>query len=319
MKKILITGANGFIGSFLVEEAVNNGWQTWAGVRKNSNKEYLKDLSIRFIDLNYADKDQLKKQILEQVDQYGKWDYIIHNAGITKCLNPSDFERINYLFTKNLIETLQETGAIPEKFIFMSSLSAHSQCETEYGKSKRKTELFLENQNAFPYLILCPTGVYGPREKDYFLILKAVQKGLDIAAGLETQKLTFIYVKDLVKAVFLALERPVVRKTYFVTDGNSYLDKEYITIVKNALGKRHVLKIRIPFALLKTVCIISEKMARFTKKPATLNRDKYNIMKQRDWTCDTFPLKADLDFQADYDLKSGINECLKWYRTNGWL
>jgi nucleoside-diphosphate-sugar epimerase len=319
MKKVLITGASGFIGSFLVEKAVNNGWQTWAGVRKNSNKEYLKDLSVRFIELNYADKNQLKKQILKQVDQYGKWDYIIHNAGITKCLDPSDFERVNYLFARNLIEALQETDTIPEKFIFMSSLSAHSQYETEYGKSKRKVELFLENQNVLPYIIVCPTGVYGPREKDYFLVFKTIQKGLDVSAGLETQKLTFIYVKDLVKVVFLALERPVVRKTYFVADGNVYLDEEYTAIVKNALGKKHVFKIRIPLALLKTACIISEKMARLTKKPATLNRDKYKILKQRDWTCDTFPLKADLNFQADYDLKCGINECLKWYRTNGWL
>jgi nucleoside-diphosphate-sugar epimerase len=321
MKKILITGASGFIGSFLVEEAVKKGWQTWAGIRKSSNKEYLENLPIRFIDLNFADKNQLKTQILEQVDQYGKWDYIIHNAGITKCLNTSDFEHVNYFFTRNLIETLLETGAIPEKFIFMSSLSAHSKSsfETEYGKSKRKAELFLESQNTFPYVILCPTGVYGPREKDYFLVFKTIQKGLDVAAGLEPQKLTFIYVKDLVKVAFLALECPVVRKTYFVTDGNTYLDEEYTAIVKNALGKKYVCKIRIPFVLLKTVCIVSEEFARFTKKPATLNRDKYNIMKQRDWTCDTFPLKADLNFQADYNLKRGISECLEWYRRNGWL
>jgi nucleoside-diphosphate-sugar epimerase len=321
MKKILITGANGFIGSFLVEEAINRGWQTWAGIRKSSNLEYLKDLSIRFIDLNFMDKNQLKKQISEQVGQYGKWDYIIHNAGITKCLNLSDFERVNYSFTKNLIEALQETGAAPEKFIFMSSLSAHSQppFETEYGKSKRKAERFLESQCTFPYVIICPTGVYGPREKDYFLVFKTIQKGLDVAAGLETQKLTFVYVKDLVKAVFLALERPVSRKTYFVSDGNTYLDEEYTAIVKNALGKKHVFKIRVPLALLKAACVVSEEFARFTKSPATLNRDKYNILKQRDWTCDTLPLEVDLGFQADYDLKRGITECLEWYRIQGWI
>jgi nucleoside-diphosphate-sugar epimerase len=321
MKKILITGASGFIGSFLAEEAVNRGWQTWAGIRKSSNLEYLKDLPVQFIDLNFTDKNQLKKQILKQVGQYGKWDYIIHNAGITKCLDLSDFERINYSFTGNLIETLQETGATPEKFIFMSSLSAHSQpsFETEYGKSKRKAELFLESQSTFPYIILCPTGVYGPREKDYFLVLKTIQKGLDVVAGLEAQKLTFVYVKDLVKTAFLALEHPVARKTYFVTDGNIYLDEEYTAIVKNALGKKHVFKIRIPLALLKAACIVSEAFARLTKSPATLNRDKYNIMKQRDWTCDTRPLEVDLGFQADYDLKRGITECLEWYRTKGWI
>jgi nucleoside-diphosphate-sugar epimerase len=321
MKNILITGASGFIGSFLVEEAVNRGWQTWAGIRKSSRLEYLQGLSVRFVDLNFPDKNQLKKQILEQVDRYGKWEYVIHNAGVTKCLNASDFERINYTFTRNLVEALQETGAMPEKFIYMSSLSAHTQAalETEYGKSKRKAELFLESQPAFPAVVMCPTGVYGPREKDYFLVLKTIQKGLDVAAGWETQKLTFVYVKDLVKAVVRALERPVVRKTYFVTDGKVYLDEEYTNIVKTALGKKHVFKIRVPLALLKGVCAVSEAFARLTKTPATLNRDKYKIMKQRDWTCDTRPLEADLGFRADYDLTRGIAECLEWYRANGWI
>jgi nucleoside-diphosphate-sugar epimerase len=322
MKNILITGASGFIGSFLVEEALNRGWQTWAGIRESSSKEYLKDASIRFVDLNFTDKRQLKRQILEEAGTYGKWDYIIHNAGVTKCLNSSDFDRINYQLTRNLVEALQEIDMVPEKFIFMSSLGAHAQpsFETAYGRSKRKAEIFLENQILFPYVVLCPTGVYGPREKDYFLLLKTIQRGLDVAAGFEKQKLTFIYVKDLVKAAFLALESPVaVGKTYFVTDGNTYFDEEYTSIVKNILRKKCVFKIRIPLALLKMACNVAEKLSRFTKKPPTLNRDKYNIMRQRDWTCDTRPLQNDLGFRADYDLKRGMRECVEWYRSNGWL
>jgi membrane-bound lytic murein transglycosylase F len=318
VKTILITGASGFIGSFLVEEALNKGGQTWAGIRKSSNREYLQDARIQFIDLNFADKEHLKKQILAHVEQYGPWDYIIHNAGITKCLDTADFEKVNYLFTRHFVEALRETNAIPEKFILMSSLSAIYP-DTAYGKSKRKAEQFLEAQTAFPFIILRPTGVYGPREKDYYLMLKAIKNGLDVTAGFETQKLTFIYVKDLVKAAFLALENPIKNKTYVVADGNVYSDDEYTRIAKNALGKKVVLKMRIPLALLKTVCIISEALSKLTGKPATLNRDKYNIMKQRDWTCDTRPIETDLGFKAGYDLKRGMQECVKWYRTNGWL
>ncbi|MDR0863328.1 MAG: NAD(P)-dependent oxidoreductase [Candidatus Symbiothrix sp.] len=318
MKKILITGASGFIGSFLIEEALNKGWQTWAGIRKSSSREYLQDARIQFIDLNFADKKSLREQLLAHVEKYGPWDYVIHNAGVTKCLNTADFEKVNALYTRHFIETLREINAIPEKFLLMSSLSAFHP-NTAYGRSKQKAEQFLEAQTGFPFIILRPTGVYGPREKDYFLMLKTIQNGLDVTAGFETQKLTFIYVKDLVQAAFLALESPIQNKAYFVTDGKVYSDDEYTRIAKNALGKKQVLKMRVPLAVLKAVCTVSEEFSKFTGKPATLNRDKYNIMKQRDWTCDTLPLEKDLSFKAGYDLQRGMQECVKWYRTNGWL
>jgi nucleoside-diphosphate-sugar epimerase len=317
LKKILITGASGFIGSFLIEEALNKEYETWAGVRTTSSKDYLRDERIHFIDLAFSDKPQLKEQIQEHVAQYGKWDYIIHNAGITKCLNLNDFEKINYLFTKYFAEALQETNAIPEKFIFMSSLSAYRP-DSAYGKSKRKAEQFLET-TPLPFIILRPTGVYGPRDKDYFLLLKTIKNGLDLVAGMEVQKLTFIYVKDLVKVVFLALESVFTNKTYFVADGDVYFDKEYTQIVKDILGKKRVIKIRVPFLFLKIVSIVAETFSKLTGKPSTLNRDKYKIMKRRDWSCDISALEKELGFRVDYDLKRGIQESVIWYYTNGWL
>lgn len=52
MKKILITGASGFIGSFIVEEALRLGMETWAAVRSTSSRKYLTDSRIHFIELN---------------------------------------------------------------------------------------------------------------------------------------------------------------------------------------------------------------------------------------------------------------------------
>ncbi|MDR0732777.1 MAG: NAD(P)-dependent oxidoreductase [Dysgonamonadaceae bacterium] len=311
--KILITGASGFIGSFLVEEALRRTWKVWAGVRRSSSREYLQNPQISFIDLNYSDKETLERQISEHVSRYGKWDYVVHNAGLTKSLDIRDFEKVNYLFTRRLIEALQETDAVPAKFVLMSSLSAYPNPESAYGKSKLKAERFLESQTDFPYIILRPTGVYGPRDKDYLLMLKTIDVGWDVTAGFKPQQLTFIYVKDLVKAVFLALENPLSHKAYSVSDGHVYTDASYTQIVKTALGKKFTIQIRVPLFVLKIVSVLSESIAHLTKKPATLNRDKYKIMKQRDWTCDNLPLQQDLDFKADYDLERGIAECVKWY------
>jgi len=319
MKNILITGAGGFIGSFLVEEALSRNWTVWAGVRQSTNKEYLKDERISFIDLSYSDKDKLKQQIENHRNHFGKWDYIIHNAGITKCIRSEDFEKINYRFTRRLIEALQETDTIPDKFILMSSLSAAPPTDTLYGKSKRMAEEFLESQTDFPFLILRPTGVYGPRDKDYFLVLKSIKKGFDLTAGCKPQLLTFIYVKDLAKAAMLAAESAFIRKIYTVSDGNTYSDETYTQIAKQALGKKRVLKFRVPLILLKMISIMAELFSKISKKPSTLNRDKYKIMKRRDWTCDISSITLDLGFSAEYDLERGIRECVDWYTSHGWL
>ena len=90
MMKILITGASGFIGSFIVEEALRRGFETWAAVRKSSSREWLKDERINFIELNLSSKAQLVQQLKDKA-----FDYVVHAAGVTKCLNKADFRRIN--------------------------------------------------------------------------------------------------------------------------------------------------------------------------------------------------------------------------------
>ena len=55
----------------------------------------------------------------------------------------------------------------------------------------------------FPYIILRPSGVYGPRERDYFLMAKSISQHIDFAVGFKRQDITFVYVEDVVQAVFL--------------------------------------------------------------------------------------------------------------------
>jgi nucleoside-diphosphate-sugar epimerase len=234
-----------------------------------------------------------------------------------------------------LIDALIAADCIPDKFILISSLSAFGVGDetnytpikltdiptpnTAYGISKLKAEQYLQQKINFPYIILRPTGVYGPREKDYFLMLKTVQSGFDIGAGFKSQHLTFIYVKDLVDAVFLAIENNHVNKAYFVADGDVYTDREYTALVKKILNKKRVISINIPLFLLKIVSFAAEGFSKITKKPSTLNRDKYKIMKQRNWECDIEATKKDLNFKPKYNLEKGLEESVKWYKENNWL
>ncbi len=333
--KILITGAGGFIGGFIVEEALLRGYETWAGVRKTTTREHLSNPEIRFIDFDYGNRERLERQLRQQHEIEGKWDYIVYNLGVTKCKNPDDFERINYGFVKNFTEALVVTDMVPKQFIMTSSLSAWGVGDeknytpihptdiphpnTRYGMSKLKAERHLESLPDFPYVVLRPTGVYGPYERDYYLMMKTIQCGFDFIVGYKPQYITFIYVKDYVRAIFNVIDSGVKRRGYFLSEGRAYTSSDFRRYVSKALGKRVVIPIKLPVWMLWVVSVVAETCAGWFGKTSTLNRDKYRIMKQRNWICDISDAQRELGFVPQYSLEQGVNECVKWYRENNWL
>ena len=178
----------------------------------------------------------------------------------------------------------------------------------------------MRSQHSFPYVILRPTGVYGPGERDYFLQIQSIAHGVDLNVGRVPQRITFIYVKDLARVVFLALERPeIVNRSYFVADGDVHTDASFSRLIQELLGKRWVLHARIPLGLVRLACCCSEQIGRWLHRSMTLNSDKYYILKQRNWICEVAPLQDELGFRADYPLRRGLAESIAWYRQQGWL
>jgi nucleoside-diphosphate-sugar epimerase len=334
-KRVLITGASGFIGSTAIDKSLELGFETWAGIRKSSSREFLKDSRINFIDLQYNNPEALKAQLRDHIGKFGKFHYIIHIAGLTKARYTSEFYNVNYLQTRQLVESLIDIDATPETFVLMSSLSVMGASEetnyspikaddtpkpnTAYGKSKLEAENWLKGLNNFPYLIIRPTGVYGPRDKDYLILIKTVKSGFGLGVGFKKQLLTFIYSEDLVDVIFKLLDKGVTRKEYNVSDGDSYTDSEFNKIVMEVFNNKKIINIKLPLFLVKPAAFISEKISSMVGVVPTFNRDKYQIMKQRNWLCDISPLKQDIDFKPKYKLRDGVIKTIEWYKENGWL
>ncbi len=334
-KKILVTGASGFIGSTVVDRALELGYNTWAGIRKSSDRTYLQDERINFIDLPYHDKDKLKELLRTFTDQYGRFDYIIHIAGATKVLRKTDFYRINHENTRFLVDALIENKMLPDTFVLMSSLGVLGVGDeanytpfradhvpnpnTVYGKSKLKAENYLKSLDNFPYLIIRPTGVYGPRDRDYLILMKAVKSGLSVGAGFKEQRLSFIYSEDLAHVIFTLLEKGVTQSEFLLSDGDSYTDGEFNTIVQEALQRKRVLRVKVPLWIVKPATLLSEKWAALFGKATTFNSDKYEIMKQRNWACDISPIQEAIGFKPKYRLKEGVAKTVAWYKEHGWL
>ncbi len=328
-KSILIIGAGGFIGGFIAREALNRGYQTWVAVRESTSRRYLDDSRLHFVVLDYDNPQSIAPKLKQSLPESGKWTHMIWNLGATKCANFADFNRINFIYLREFVTTIIAEGLVPERFLYMSSLSAIGpgdeknytplDCHTipnpntRYGLSKIKSETFLETSTDFPWIIFRPTGVYGPHERDYLMMVKSIDSHWDFGVGYRRQMLTFIYVEDLVNAMFDALASGVVKRKYIISEDRAYTQSEFRNMVAKALGRKFVIPVRLPLWMVYIASFVAEKWGVANMKPSTLNRDKFKIMRQRNWTCDVSDAKTDFGFKTDFPLERGIEATVKAY------
>jgi len=326
-KRVLITGASGFVGYHLIEEALHNNLDVYVAVRKTSKVDHLKHFDITYTYPDLGNIIALKKELKEK-----QYDYIIHAAGVTTALNEEEYNTVNAEYTFNLAAAAKSTDINIKSFIFISSLAAVGPLNTlsgiiteetsphpitAYGKSKLLAEEKLKSITSLNYTILRPTAVYGPRDKDIFIFFKQLKFGIEPYIGDKEQKLSFIYVKDLaavaIKSLYISNQN-----TYNLSDGNFYNKYELATIAKNVLNLKTV-KFHLPVNFVKLIALISEKVGSLTSKAAVLNSEKLLELMAVNWSCEIDKAKYDLGYYPLFNLDAGLTETLNWYKENKWL
>jgi nucleoside-diphosphate-sugar epimerase len=328
-KSLLIVGAGGFIGGFIAARALELGYDTTVAVRQSTSRKWLGDPRLKFLVLDYDEPSQMQQAMADAIGDGKPWQYIIWNLGATKCANFADFNKINYLYLRDFLDILEDRGWQPERFLFMSSLSALGPAReddgtpldgrtipmpnTRYGVSKIKAETELEKRADINWIIFRPTGVYGPHEQDYLMMIKSIDAHWDFGVGYKPQTLTFIYVEDLVNAMFDAFDAGVSRKKYIISEDRSYSQKEFRQIVARELGGKFVIPVKLPMWAVYIASTVAEKVAMLQGKASTLNRDKFRIMRQRNWGCDISDAKRDFGFNPKFSLEDGIRATVAEY------
>ena len=331
MKNILITGASGFIGSFLVEEAIKRGYRTFAGIRSSSSKGYLQHKNLHVFEMDFSNSEKLKQQIENNAAIHGKFDVVVHSAGLTKSTVLDEYYKVNLHNTERLVDALIELDMVPERFVFLSSLASygpgrgsdpvaetHEQAPiTAYGKSKLAAEKMLATKSQFPYVIVHPTTVYGPREKDLLVLIQSLNQHLELYIGNTQQQLSFIHVADVCKAVFLSIEQPITSRNILLSDTVNYTAKEFNDLVKQVLGKK-TLPIIVPVPVAKVAAQLSEWVGNLRGRTPVLNKERLKEFQAPNWAVDASLLK-NMGFTPDYPLQEGLKHTIEWYKNNGWI
>ena len=330
-KNILITGASGFIGSFLVEEAIKRNYRTFAGIRNSSSKKYLTLPDIHFIELDFSNDISLDSALINFTKLYGKLDYVIHNAGITRAKTNEAYDQVNFENTKRFVRALQRNKQVPEKFMYISSLASfgpsaddkpityqHIQKPlTGYGKSKMKAEEFLYATPFFPFLIINPTTVYGPRDKDVFFLLQLIEKHFEFYIGNKEQLLSFVHVLDLCRAVFISMESEAINQNFLVSDLAAYTAKRFNEIVKSGLHKKTI-SIVLPISLIRALAFITEGVGKLSGRVPILNKERLKEFEASNWSVDASEMVS-LGYLPQYGLEEGLKNTIDWYKEQGWI
>jgi nucleoside-diphosphate-sugar epimerase len=268
-KKVLITGASGFVGYHLVEEALRQNLEVYAAIRPSSPTAHLRSLPVHLTALPYLQPLGLQKLL-----EAGGYDYIIHAAGLTRAKTPGEYNTVNATYSRNLGEAAVRADIPLLRFVYISSLAALGpaaaqathpitpfrlpQPVTAYGKSKLQAEEYLDDLPALPLVTLRPTAVYGPRERDLYQLIRTVARGLEPYIGYQAQQLSFIYVKDLAEITLKALQLPGRNHlSYNLSDGNSYDKYAFAEVTKKLLRKK-TLRFHLPLPAVRALAALLE-------------------------------------------------------------
>jgi len=323
----VVTGANGFVGSHLVDYLIEKGDEVHCLVRKSSNLRWLKGKNVTIHDCGLFDLEGLKK-VLNNID------YLYHVAGVVKAKKEEGYFKGNVETTKNLLDTVLEVAPNIKRVLVVSSLTASGPAKlgkpvnedtpphpiTTYGRSKlAQEELVKTYMDKIPITIVRPPAIFGERDTEIYLFFKTYQKGLMSLIGFNKKELSLIYVKDLVNGIYLAATNEKAKgEVYFISSNEFYTWPQIGEVLQKIVNKKAI-TLRLPHTIVYGVAAVAQFFSMFSSKAATFNLEKARDFVQEAWTCDPTKAERDLGYKQNYSLEESLKRTIDWYRAEKWL
>lgn len=335
MKKVLVTGATGFIGRHLVERLVKEGFSVRCLVRPESRSDFLKNRK----NIELAIGDLLDHSSLAKAA--AGVEEIFHLGAISQTREDIDYR------------TLQKTNVFPtvflareglknraKKFIYFSSIEAVGlraasniinpidefvvpRPETKYGRSKLEAErelLEYYRKEKLPVVIIRPSVIYGPGDLTHgpIKLLRLIKSGKFHFVGSGNNLVSWCYVENLIEGVIRAAKNPVSSgQIYFIGDEKPYYFREIVYTAADILGIR-ISPWKIPLFVAKIICLPIEITFSLLGKDPPLSRSKLRLATQN-FVYNIGKAKKDLHYRQLFSLKEGMKKTIAWYKDHGYL
>lgn len=324
MTTVLVTGANGFIGSHLVRALLDRGYEVRGLVRHTSDLSSLRGLPVQLTVGDVTRADTLRAAVKGV-------DVVYHLAATLLPTDPGRFFTVNTQGTVNMLQVAAEVAPDLKRFLYVSSQAAAGPApgpapldETDparpisaYGDSKRQAEeRVLDYAGRFPVTIVRPSSVYGERERDIGRTFPAVEQGLLPVLGEDEKLVVMVYVKDLVEGMVSAAESPTsVGKIYFLNHPEMLTGRDVPEAIAAAMGKEGGREVRVPLGLVHLIAPLAEWQARFSRQRPAMTRDKARELSQPYWLADPGRAQRDFGWAAEHSLAEGMVPTVAAYRA----
>ena len=312
-KKILVTGANGFVGRALCVEAIVRGMQVRGGVRHQC------DLPAG-----------IERLIVGEINENTNWqralngcDVLVHLAARVHVMRESaknpleEFRRVNVQGTEHLARSAVASGV--KRFVYVSSIKVNGEetlggksyaerdmpmPQDAYGISKWEAEQALHRvaeETGLEVVIVRPPLVYGAGVKGNFAqLLSVLARGIPLPLASIKNHRDLIYVGNLVDAlVACATHSNAAGQTYLVSDGEGVSTPDLIRNLASALGKSNLV-FPFPMSVMRFCASLLGKSSAVDRLTQSLQIDSSKIRKELGW-------------QPPYTMQQGLKATADWY------
>jgi nucleoside-diphosphate-sugar epimerase len=325
--KALVTGANGFTGSYLTKHLLEKGYKVKALVRENANLDNLKGLPIEY---NYADlaSSSLPENLMENID------IVFHVGAAYRAENVPKkyFWDVNLEGTRKLLEAAKEAGI--QRFVHCSTVGVqgeikHPPAKEEdpynpgdyYQESKVEGEKLALNflrEQGLPGSIIRPVGIYGPGDMRFLKLFKLINNGkfYMIGSGRVFYHLTFV--EDLVKGIILAAEKREALGEIFTIGGEGFLTLNDLVAKISKILNKPISNFRIPVWPVWVAGYLCEIFCKPLGITPPIYRRRVDFF-IKDRAFDISKAKKILGYQPAVSLDDGLKITAEWYKKNNLL
>jgi len=321
---VLITGANGFLGSALCRRLVEGGHRVRALVRPGSDASALEGVGVERVPGDVTDPASVQSAVVGR-------EVVFHLAGVRRAPERAAFFRVNAEGTRTVRDAMLRAGS--RRLVLVGSLAAvgpsepgRPHVETDplrpaewYGESKAEAEQIALGAAGLEATVARPPRILGPGDRENLVFFRLVKRGIRLEIGGGPRPLSVVDVDDVVELLLLLAVRPEAVGEVFFAPGPEDTSLEEIQDVGAAELGVHPRTLRLSPGRLRALASLADGFSKLTGRRLPLNRKLAAQLLAPAWTCSGDKARARLGWTPRMHVRTSIARSAAWYQARGWL